>query len=426
MLVREFEVHDFGPIREGRVEIGDLTLLIGPQNSGKTYLSMLLYTLSELGDHITDIIIDEIAKVVFSYGRGIRGRSAHDVVRELALKHLDEIKERVIRAIKESSQRFMTSELRACFLAYDLRTLVRKSAEKARVLCIYGLDKQEFRIDMSISHEVAVENIKLSEGLLRDFIVQFFGNKERPPARALYVPADRLAIISSLSSYISLLLDIHRHIFERASAAEILRQVGFGVRKPLLDYIKIVDLAIKGARLPVETELSGSVLGIGSFSVEKGRIWYEDHRGVKIPIELASSGIAQLIGIILPLSAILSPSFPLILFYGAYDMVIIEEPEVNLHADLHIEVARFLADLSRRLKVFITTHSHYVLAELSNLLVSGELKGLKAYFVDPETGLIEPLAVDEREGVELPRSIERALSSLAEEALRSLKGAYPG
>ena len=57
MLVREFEVHDFGPIREGRVEIGDLTLLIGPQNSGKTYLSMLLYTLSELGDHITDIII---------------------------------------------------------------------------------------------------------------------------------------------------------------------------------------------------------------------------------------------------------------------------------------------------------------------------------------------------------------------------------
>ena len=352
MLVREFEVHDFGPIREGRVEIGDLTLLIGPQNSGKTYLSMLLYALAELGARIFDLIIDET--VDFLHDCGIRGHIGYETIRDIISQHQDEIKRRMIRVIKRTAQRFMTSELRASFLIHDLDILVRKGSEKARVLCSYKLGEHVLRISMNIGRELVVKDVVINEGMLPDFVslLRLSADiRERGPASlsfvkpsvgALYVPTDRFVILSSLSSYISLLLDIHRHIFERATIAEALRQAGFGVRKPLLDYIRIVDTAIKESAFLTRARLSGSVLGTGNFLVEEGRIWYEDPHGVKIPVELASSGVAQLIGILLPVSAVFSPYLSPILLYHRCSMVIVEEPEVNLHADLHIEVARFL------------------------------------------------------------------------------------
>ena len=99
-----------------------------------------------------------------------------------------------------------------------------------------------------------------------------------------------------------------------------------------------------------------------------------------------------------------------------YELVIIEEPEINLHPDMHVSVADFIASLVRYHKVLITTHSHYVLAELGNLYMAGQLGKLNAYLID-EDGLIKKLEVG-KEGVELPKTIERALSILAERALK--------
>ena len=41
------EVSDFGPIASGTVELRPLSVFVGPSNSGKTYLAVLLYALSE-------------------------------------------------------------------------------------------------------------------------------------------------------------------------------------------------------------------------------------------------------------------------------------------------------------------------------------------------------------------------------------------
>lgn len=41
------DVSDFGPIASGTVDVRPLTIFVGPSNSGKTYLAVLLYALSE-------------------------------------------------------------------------------------------------------------------------------------------------------------------------------------------------------------------------------------------------------------------------------------------------------------------------------------------------------------------------------------------
>ena len=39
-------VENFGPIREGTVELRPLTVFVGANNSGKSYMAMLLYAIS--------------------------------------------------------------------------------------------------------------------------------------------------------------------------------------------------------------------------------------------------------------------------------------------------------------------------------------------------------------------------------------------
>ena len=39
-------VENFGPIREGTVELRPLTVFVGPNNTGKSYMAMLIYAVA--------------------------------------------------------------------------------------------------------------------------------------------------------------------------------------------------------------------------------------------------------------------------------------------------------------------------------------------------------------------------------------------
>ena len=41
------EIEDFGPIAEARLEVRPLTVFIGPSNTGKSYLAVLIYALNQ-------------------------------------------------------------------------------------------------------------------------------------------------------------------------------------------------------------------------------------------------------------------------------------------------------------------------------------------------------------------------------------------
>ena len=50
-------------------------------------------------------------------------------------------------------------------------------------------------------------------------------------------------------------------------------------------------------------------------------------------------------------------------------LLVIDEPELNLHPDNQRSIARILAEIARAgVRVLISTHSDYVIRELSNLI----------------------------------------------------------
>ncbi len=67
------------------------------------------------------------------------------------------------------------------------------------------------------------------------------------------------------------------------------------------------------------------------------------------------------------------------------DILIIDEPELNLHPDNHRYITRLLAHLSNKdINVFITTHSDYMIKEFNNLIrlnhtITNKEKVMKKY-----------------------------------------------
>ena len=89
-------VRDWGPVREGAVEIRPLTVFIGPNNTGKSYLAMLFYALAlsvsrvcravrlaveELGEEVSSVVdaflrgeMDEVVERVADVASGFLRR----------------------------------------------------------------------------------------------------------------------------------------------------------------------------------------------------------------------------------------------------------------------------------------------------------------------------------------------------------------
>ena len=53
----------------------------------------------------------------------------------------------------------------------------------------------------------------------------------------------------------------------------------------------------------------------------------------------------------------------------------IDEPEINLHPDNQVVLTRVLGELvNKGLRLIISTHSDYIVREINNLIMAGELK----------------------------------------------------
>lgn len=82
---------------------------------------------------------------------------------------------------------------------------------------------------------------------------------------------------------------------------------------------------------------------------------------VKLEIDVTSSMIKELMPLVLYLRYLAEPN----------DIIVIDEPEMNLHPAAQVEIIEFLAMLvNTGLNVLITTHSPYIVDHISNLIVA--------------------------------------------------------
>jgi len=202
-----------------------------------------------------------------------------------------------------------------------------------------------------------------------------------------------------------------------------------GMMRPLLiDYLqhllavsrlktvksKIISMGISEEEKNEILEPSDITLVIsGGFFFDRDSliVTYQNENGVTVPLAGASSGVAQLVALLFSLPSKLND-------FENIPFIVVEEPEINLHANHQLKVTTLLAKIARFTNLIVTTHSEYVLQKFAHLLAENQIDGLKVYFIDPKTHKASLVGLKKETGeIELLCSIDEAVESLAGEGI---------
>jgi predicted ATPase len=411
-LKLEIAVTNFGPISKGVIDLKPCTILLGPNNSGKSYFSMLLHSVFgavefpelkllkfkekidiegmwknfpdikekiaslEEGDEyeIPNSLIDLLNHKIFD---GIfNERLSQEIVRSYAcpLRELVAInRDSFLLKINFNSSPILL-ELKKNSLKikkypeinFKIRiTVTGKYNEMLKVN--HDNKKNEYQIE--IDREMLKQERHDIELIFSDIILDCckkssFKNITIP---CYYLPAARSGILQGHKALAS-------SIVRRAPYAGIER---FEIPKfsgVVSDFISsLMELSEdKGAFFKLAEEFEKELIK-GKVSVKTAeKYMYPDikyyFKDKEIPLHRSSSTVSELAPLFLYLKYRVEPG----------SLLIIEEPEAHLHPENQRILAKFLVRLIRQgVRLFITTHSEYLIEQLSSFIMLSQFKDEK-------------------------------------------------
>ena len=418
------KVENFGPIVNAEVDLRPLTVFIGPSNTGKSYLAILIYALHQFfgaangGFYWRRTRFRRIRLTL----PALRSFEASTPVQESLTNWLASMLEKgatptlpkdvaaAIRPVLERPEveRQLEAEIRRCFGVEDHKDLVRQpgtrsiakvgltipqesGSQAAHYVFQFGKGKPRFSGELptveptTIGGEVPGEfrfeaqhllnmNDPSSSGedrlgpvwpLLANLL---FASLTRPlTCNAFYLPADRTGVMHSHQVVVSTLIQNATTAGLRPSADVPMLS---GVLADFLnELILMSEQRLRKSSVKLADIIEHNILE-GDIKLSRANSSYPvfTYRpaGWKsdLPLMRTSSMVSELAPIVLYLRHLVRPG----------DLLIIEEPESHLHPAMQAAFARELARLVRAgIRVILTTHSEWFLEQLGNLVRFGML-----------------------------------------------------
>ena len=408
------DVQDFGPIARASVEMRPLTVFIGPSNTGKSYLAMLLYVLHRClgtGGHWPD---NPLRQRAYFGNMAWRVAKQDALVREAFMGWVASVftnesppplPDELLKHVHSNLERphilatALDHELRRCFGVDDLRALARRGGGRKPTVAVSGppetqpqstdvqVARYEFKLAATVDLAGNIPLDLLSRSLMeqveteKSFIeelddlqdevrasIYLKRNLERVTHRFLgaarqqahYLPADRTGVMHSHQVVVGALV-------QNAPMAGIRPAADMPALSGVLADFLYQLINMPGhprrrsdlAKQFEESLLAGAVrmetsgANYPSF-LYRPRGWEED-----LPLMRTSSMVSELAPVVLYLRHVVQRG----------DVLIVEEPEAHLHPAMQAAFARELARLVRAgVRIVLTTHSEWLLEQIGNLV----------------------------------------------------------
>lgn len=423
----ELEVNDFGPIIAGKIDLRPLTVFVGPSNTGKTYLATLIYALHNYFSknvyvrrfRLFETRISPRPQEIPKLDPKTKGLLTDWVVQSFlhrlpgvgTIKLPKDVSE-VVRAKLGIDGVELRNEILRCFGVSDPGALRRKArCEGARVslgrcssdgarafrheqtlrsqdpeyITHAGDAPLRVRIDRDvrdrlrrIAHTLSTNDQAEDD---RDFAANelflvlvnlVLPNLIAPlDNQAFHIPAGRTGLIENYDKLVAGLLG-------QASVAGI----GSDTLAPALsgvvaDFLaQLIDCASPAHRTQDSiqnraTTIEEKILG-GSVSAKK-------YESLKHPVlSYRPAGWKSEDMRLMNASSMVTELTPIVLYLRhlvhRHHLLIIDEPEAHLHPALQVEFTRQLAAIVKLgVRVLFTTHSEWVLEELTNLVLASKI-----------------------------------------------------
>lgn len=397
-----FNIKNFGPVKQANVEVAPLTIFIGPNSCGKSFIANLIHTYSHLlydrfktQENINDFSFDSLFNLLKNsddYAKKFyssimdyyeKKPSISDKPLEIPLKFIYKLLD---KSILQDFSKLLQENLTKNFdKDVDKLIMIKEDYFEVKwnnLICLNSKDN-EFSVSYNYenfhikANEQGEENIALiftkkddSLFINMDFsLINMIYSKNTLPfvifsilcsdffnnlnlQDSLYIPASRDEFFKNRDN---LLKKINRELKFPPNEKELFENLfnAENNKSPFFDL---------GHEL--EKELFCGEITFIDDSISNEIQFLDLKTNEIIPSELLSTSITELSSFIIYLKYVLKKG----------DILIFEEPEAHLHpANQRILVKYFVKAINNGLNIILTTHSDFIVDQINNLIQLGNL-----------------------------------------------------
>ncbi|MFH1962706.1 MAG: ATP-binding protein [bacterium] len=370
------QVKNLGVLRQAEFTLGNLTIICGGNNTGKTYATYALFGFLSFWREAFSIRVKEDINQLFAEGVIHIDLPKYVGLAESTLSECcQEYAEQLPIVFAASTERFQETEFQIYIDSKDIRLAdkyeqILSSANTEH----FSITKSEGSTELVVTLLVKKEKIRIPEDIIKRFIGDaikdtifghlfpnpFIASAERTGAaifrKELNFTRNRLLEeMSQSDKNINL-----RNLLSKSYpdyALPVKRNVSFMRDLEMLDK-KSSFIAEKHPEVLADFV---DIIG-GKYVITRNDELYYTPKGkqVKLSMDESSSAVRSLLDIGFYLRHIAQPG----------DLLMVDEPELNLHPENQCRIARLFARLvNLGIRVFITTHSDYIIKELNTLIM---------------------------------------------------------
>ncbi|MBK7299025.1 MAG: AAA family ATPase [Moraxellaceae bacterium] len=355
---------NFGVINKGEIEQKPLTILCGENNTGKTYAMYAMYGLT------TPLNIEVVSlqsKILPIFKRLTKEKIIQIDIKAFIIENILHINENSSISINMSIENIFNGKN----FRHNSQSINVKYQENILLNNIYNnqialnspifsfiKERDSYLVKIKQNHSMPIENDDFVGVFSYLFILALILSQRT----TLFLPAER----AGLNLFYSELNAYRTHLLHNNNTNKNDFLVST-YTKPIADYIdwlnKISRYKNQKSELfsSLSTTLQNNILG-GSYSLDETNSinFHLNNQKDTLPLHLTSSTVKTYFGLWFYLQHMAQEG----------DVLMIDEPELSLHPKNQRNIARLFAQLvNKGIKIVISTHSDYIVKEISNLIM---------------------------------------------------------
>jgi len=374
----KIKVKNLGALKQAEFTLGDLTIICGGNNTGKTYATYALFGFLYTWRRMFSLTINN-AQIEQLFADGVIRLDIQEYVKQadqIVTKGCQAYTQLLPKFFASPAERFKETEFQ---LSLDIQNITLTGRFELTIGSanaeLLSITKIEDSTELVVTLLVEKEKVKIPSEILKrtieDALKEIIFAKFIP--RPFIASAERTGAAifrKELNFARNRLLEEMSQAGNNINPMELLFKVYQDYALPVeqnVDFTRELENIFKKSSFVAEnypdvlTDFA-DIIG-GEYTVTRNdELYYVPQKGKRVKLSMGESSSAVL--------SLLDIGFYLRHEAQFGDLLMVDEPELNLHPENQRRVARLFARLvNLGIKVFITTHSDYIIKELNTLIM---------------------------------------------------------